>query len=96
MIAASQLKPGMAVRIEGQIYKVLEAEFKAGAGQTGGVVKAKLRSVSSGRMWEPHFRPDERPEELDLERQTMEFLYSDAENCTFMDPRTFDQVEIPP
>ncbi len=34
-MVASQLKPGMAVRIEGQIYKVLEAEFKAGAGQAG-------------------------------------------------------------
>ena len=95
MITASQLKAGMAVRIVGQIYKALEAEFKAGAGQAGGVVKTKLRSVSSGRMWEPHFRPEERLEELDLERQTMEFLYSDAENCTFMNPQTFDQVEIP-
>ncbi len=95
MITASQLKAGMAGRIAAQIYKALEAEFKAGAGQAGGVVKTKLRSVSSGRMWEPHFRPEERLEELDLERQTMEFLYSDAENCTFMNPRTFDQMEIP-
>ena len=85
----------MAVRIEGQIYKVLEAEFKAGAGQAGGVVKTKLRSLSSGRMWEPHFRPDERLEELELERQTMEFLYSDADNCYFMNPQSFEQVEVP-
>jgi elongation factor P len=46
-------------------------------------------------MWEPHFRPDERLEELELERQTMEFLYSDDENCVFMNPTTFDQVEMP-
>jgi len=94
---ASQLKAGIAARIEGQIYKVLEAEFKAGAGQAGGVVKTKLRNVMSGRMWERHFRPEERLEELELEleRQTMEFLYSEAENFTFMNPQTFDQVEIP-
>ena len=95
MFIASQLRAGMTVRIEGQIYKVLEAEFKAGAGQAGGVVKTKLRNVTSGRMWEPHFRPEERLEELELERQTMEFLYRDAENCTFMNPESFDQVEIP-
>jgi elongation factor P len=84
----------MAIRIGGQIYKVLEAESKAGAGQAGGVVKTKLRNTSTGKMWEPHFRPDERLEDLALERQTMEFLFSDAENCTFMNPETFDQLEI--
>jgi translation elongation factor P/translation initiation factor 5A len=43
MIVASQLREGMALRIERQIYKVLESEFKAGAGQAGGMVKTKLR-----------------------------------------------------
>lgn len=95
MIIASELTAGMAIRVEGQIYKVLDAQFKAGAGQAGGVVKTKLRNASSGRMWEPHFRPDERLEALDVERQTMEFLYSDAARCTFMNPDTFEQVEIP-
>jgi hypothetical protein len=50
MIAASQLKKGMALRIDGQVDKVLEAEFKAGAGKMGGVVKAKLRNTGSGRL----------------------------------------------
>ncbi len=95
MVIASDLKPGMAIRIEGQIYKVLEAEFKSGAGQASGLVKTKLRNLTSGRMWEPHFRPEERLEDLELERHTMEFLYSDAENCTFMNPQTFEQVDIP-
>ena len=94
MITASQLKPGMALRLEGKIYKVLEAEFKAGAGQLGGVVKTKLRNVASGHILEPHIRPADRVEDLELERRTMEFLYRDADNCTFMNPETFDQVEI--
>jgi elongation factor P len=95
MVIASQLRDGMAVRIEGQVFKVLEVEVKAGGGQLGGVVKTKLRNVSSGRLWEPHFRPDERLEDLELDRHTMEFLYSDAENCTFMNPQTYEQVEVP-
>jgi elongation factor P len=85
----------MAVRIEGQIFKVLEVEVKAGGGQLGGVVKTKLRNLSSGRLWEPHFRPDERLEDLELERQAMEFIYSDADNCVFMDQNTYEQVEVP-
>jgi elongation factor P len=95
MIVASQLREGMALRIERQIYKVLESEFKAGAGQAGGMVKTKLRNAVSGRMWEPHFRPDERLEDLDLERQVMEFLYRDAGNCVFMNPDNYEQEEIP-
>src|SRR5439155_15776949 len=94
MIVASQLREGMALRIDKQIYKVLEAEFKAGAGQAGGMIKTKLRNVASGRMWEPHFRPDERLEDLELERQTMEFLYRDASNCVFMNPDNYEQEEI--
>ena len=48
MIAALDLKQGMALRIEGQIYKVLEVEAKAGTAKLGGVVRAKLCNVSTG------------------------------------------------
>ena len=95
MIIASQLREGMAVRIQGEVYKVLEVAVKAGGGQLGGVVRTKLRNLTSGRMWEPHFRPDERLEELELQKQTLEFLYSDADNAFFMHPQTYEQVELP-
>lgn len=94
MVVASELQEGMAIRIETQIYKVLEVESKAGAAKMGGVVKTKLINARSARMWEPHFRPQERLEDLTLERRMMEFLYADGDNCTFMRPDTFEQVEI--
>ncbi len=94
MVLASQLREGMAVRIEGQLYKVLECEVKAGAGQQGGTVKTKLRNTASGRLCEPHFRPDERLEDLELDRQSMEFLFASGDSCTFMNPDTFEQVEL--
>ena len=34
-------------------------------------------------------------EDLELERHMMEFLFAEGENCTFMNPQTFEQVEIP-
>lgn len=95
MVIASELREGMALRIEGQVFKVLEVEVKAGGGQLGGVVKSKLRNVNSGRLWEPHFRPDERLENLELERQTMEYIYSDADSCVFMNQNTYEQMEAP-
>jgi len=95
MIIASDLRPVMVIRIEGEIYKVLEVEAKAGAAKMGGVVKAKLSNVRSARLWEPHFRPQERLEDLDLERHMMEFLFAEGDGCIFMNPDTYEQIEIP-
>jgi elongation factor P len=94
MVIASELKPGMFLRIEGEIYKVLEAESKAGSAKLVGVVKTNLCNVTSGRLWEPHFRLQERLEDLEVERRVMEFLFGDGETCTFMDPHTFEQMAV--
>jgi len=89
VILAAELKPGMAIRLEGQTFKVIAAEFKAGAGQLSGVVKTKLRNLSTHRFLEPHFRPDERLEDLELERRSMQFLFGDADTATFMNSQTY-------
>ena len=94
MVIASELRPGMVIRFEGQVYKVLDVESKAGAAKMGGVVKASLSNLHSGRMLDQHFRPQERLEDLELERHNMEFLYSSDDGVTFMNPVTFEQIEI--
>jgi len=95
MVIASELKPGTFIRVDGRIYRVLEVEAKAGAAKLGGVVRTKLANVTSGRMWEPHFRPQERLEEVEVEQRTMQFLFHDADSSTFMDPQSFEQVAVP-
>jgi elongation factor P len=95
VVIASELRPGMVIRFDGQVYKVLDVQSKAGAAKMGGVVKAWLSNLHSARMLEQHFRPQERLEDLELERHNMEFLYSGDGNSTFMNPVTFEQVEIP-
>jgi len=94
MVTAAELKEGMAIRIEGQIYRVLEAESKAGTAKLGGVVKTKLSRVGSSHLWEPHFRPQERFEEVQLERRSLEFLFASGDTYTFMSPETFEQIEV--
>jgi elongation factor P len=95
MFTAGELKEGMVIRIEGQIYRVLEAESKAGTAKLGGVVKTKLSNVKSGHIWEPHFRPQERLEELQLERRMLEFVFAAGDTLTFMSPQTSEQFEVP-
>jgi elongation factor P len=95
MPVASELKAGMVIRMEGHIYRVLEVENRAGTAKLGGVVKVKLTNVRRDRFWEPHLRPLERVEELHIERQLMAFLFRNGDTCTFMNPGTYEQVEIP-
>jgi elongation factor P len=95
MVTASELRAGMALRIEGQIYKVLEVEARTGTAKMGGTVRARLSNVRGGRLWEQHFRPLERLEDLELDRRQLEFLYGDGTTCTFLRLDSFEQVEFP-
>ncbi len=95
MVTASQLRAGMAVRFESQPYKVLAAEYHPGQGKMGGVTHARLKSLSTGTLWEHSFRADLKLEELEVTRQPMDYLYEESGLCYFMDPETFDQTAVP-
>lgn len=95
MVAASQLRAGMAIRYEGQLYRVLIAEYHPGQGKMGGVTHARLKNLATGSIWEHSFRADLKLEDLAIEKQPMDFLYSDGEQCHFMNPETYEQVAVP-
>jgi len=95
MVAASELRSGMAIRWGGELYKVVSASYHAGGGQLGGVTHAKLRNLHTGTIREVRFRADEGVEEVELERRPMQVLYRDEEATHFMDSETFEQVSIP-
>ncbi len=94
MPPASQLRAGTALRLTGEVWKVLSAEYHGGGGKMGGVTHARLRNVKTGTQREWRFRADEEVEPVELEKQAMQFLYGDAATSTFMNPVTFEQVEI--
>lgn len=95
MVIASQLRSGTAVKYQGANYKVVAAEYHPGQGQMGGSTHARLQNLDTHTFWEHSFRADLKLEELPLERRGLEFLYADGSQCYFMDPQTYDQVEIP-
>ncbi len=94
MLTASELRPGMALRIDGTLYKIVDADYHGGQGKMGGVAHAKLRNVETGTMREWRFRSGELLEPLVPERRDMQFLYKDAQASYFMDPDSFEQVPI--
>jgi elongation factor P len=95
MLVASQLRPGTVLKIGEDLFKVIESTFHVGQGKMPGSVHTKLRNVLKGTFKELRFRPEERLEDIQFEKQEMEFLYSDADSATFMNPKTYDQVSIP-
>jgi elongation factor P len=94
MLVASQLRAGTALRLSGEIWKVLYADYHGGGGKMGGVTHARLRNMRTGTQREWRFRAEEPIEPVELEKQAMQFLYGDAGTATFMNPVTFEQVEI--
>lgn len=95
MLSASELREGMAVRIDRQVYRVVEVEARAPTAQMSGTIRARLSNLRSGRTWDQHFRPLEKLENVALEKGALQFLYSDGKTCAFLRTDTYDQVEFP-
>lgn len=94
MLTGSALRGGMALRLEGEIYKVVAATYHAGGGKMGGVTHARLRSLRTGTLREWRFRADEVVDQVELEKVSLQFLYRDGGLTYFMNPETFEQVAV--
>jgi elongation factor P len=94
MLIASQLRPGMAIRFEGTLCKIISCESHPGQGKMGGVVHARLKNLATGSFREHSFRMELKLELVQVEKKSMEFLYADADRTYFMDPTSFDQIGI--
>ena len=95
MTLASQLRPGMAILLEGQKYRVAAAEYHPGQGKMGGVTHTRLQNLETGTFRELSLRSELKLQEVELEKRSLEFLYADAGQCCFMDPESFEQTELP-
>ena len=95
MVVASQLRTGMAVRFDGQEYKVAAAEYRPGQGRMSGAMHTRLRNLETGTTWEHAFRSELKLEEIPVSKHTMEFLYAGEDFTCFMDPDNYEQTEIP-
>jgi elongation factor P len=95
MILASEIKAGSAVQLDGKLYKVLEVVRHSGSGQMHGFIELKLHDVRFGHFADRRFKHSDKLDDVELRKRQMDFLYSDAEQCYFMDPETFEQVGIP-
>jgi elongation factor P len=93
MISSTQMRPGMVVKFNNDLYSVFSV-FHRTPGNLRGFVQAKMRNLRSGTMIEHRFSSEDRIERAALEEQHMEYLYDDGEYYYFMNTETFDQLHL--
>jgi elongation factor P len=95
MATTNDLKNGMVLNIDGQLWSVVEFQHvKPGKGPA--FVRTKLRNVESGKNVDRTFNAGTKVETANVDRRTMQYLYNDGTSYVFMDTGTYDQLEVPP
>lgn len=95
MATTNDLKNGMVLNIDGQLWAVTEFQHvKPGKGPA--FVRTKLRNVESGKNVDKTFNAGTKVETANVDKRTMQYLYNDGSNYVFMDTSTYDQLEVSP
>ena len=94
-VAASQLRKGSVVDIDGKLYVVLTAQ-NIHPGKGTPVTQLDMRRISDGVKVSERYRTTEQVERAFVDEREYQFLYNDGDGYHFMDPGTYDQVAVPP
>lgn len=90
MITANDLRIGMTIDIEGELYEVEEFQHvKRGRG--GAFVRTKLRGLQTLQSIRKVFQPEQRIKDAFIEERSAQYLYQDGEDFHFMDSETFEE-----
>jgi elongation factor P len=90
----NDLKNGMTLSIDGQLWNVVEFQHvKPGKG--GAFVRTKLKNVMSGKVVERTFNAGVKVDVASVDKRDMQYLYREGEDFVFMDTRDYDQPRVP-
>jgi elongation factor P len=91
MISTGELKKGIVIELEGDLWQILEYHhIKVGRGSAQ--VRIKFRNVRKQSIVEKTFQAGEKFPRATLERRPAQFLFSDGNDYTFMDTSNYDQL----
>ena len=92
-ISAGEIRVGMLLEYKNDLWQVLKTQHvKPGKG--GAFAQVEMKSLNKNTKLNERFRSSETVEKASLEETTFNYLYSDEVNYFFMDPKTFEQIEI--
>ena len=92
-INAGEIRVGMLLEYKSDLWQVLKTQHvKPGKG--GAFAQIEMKSVAKSTKLNERFRSSETVEKASLEEENFNYLYSDENNYFFMNPKTFEQIEI--
>src|SRR5262249_46450819 len=91
LIPATQLRAGMLVKYQNDLFRVMNVVHVT-PGNWRGMVQTKLRKLSSGTQLENRFRSEDKVERVTLEQHEMEFLYQSDDEFHFMNTESYEQI----
>ena len=93
MVNVNDIKNGMTILFEGNIYTVMEfSHVKPGKGAA--FVQAKLKNLRTGSIIEKRFNSGVKLEKAIIEKVGMQFLYATGDSYNFMNMETYEQTEL--
>ena len=93
MATTNDLKNGLVLNLDGQLWSVVEFQHvKPGKG--GAFVRTKLKNVLSGKVVDKTFNAGTKVDTATVDKRDMQFLYKDGADFVFMDSNTYDQIHI--
>lgn len=93
MVSVTDLRAGTIFEEKGNIYQVLSYEhIKMGRGSAN--IKVKVKNIRSGSTTDKSFINGARVNDLQVIKKDLQFLYKDKDNAHFMNPSTFEQVDV--
>jgi elongation factor P len=94
MATTNDLKNGLVLNLDGQLWAVVEFQHvKPGKG--GAFVRTTLKNVLSGKVVDKTFNAGTKVDTANVDKRDMQYLYKDGEDFVFMDMETYDQVHVP-
>ena len=93
MATTNDLKNGLVLNLDGQLWTVVEFQHvKPGKG--GAFVRTKLKNVLSGKVVDKTFNAGVKVETANVDRRVMQYLYRDGGDFVFMDAQSYEQIHI--
>ena len=93
MPAANDIRKGQVIKFNGEAHLVMETQHRT-PGNLRAFVQVKMRNLRYGKALDQRFASTDTIEVLPTDKRTLEFSYADRDAFAFMDPTTFDQIEL--
>lgn len=94
MIASTSLRAGVTFLANDKPYRVIKY-LLVKQGRGGATVRVTVRNLENGGVEEKTYSSNVKVEDIATQKRQLQYLYSDGSNVIFMDPKSFEQVEIP-